>query len=348
MTNGVLIRLHVKREYRERFLLATRLYIRQSQNEAARPRLELLELEDDADLSIRERHEFVLRESYSSRAMINAHARSEHTQRWLATVAEFADGPLTTQRFQPIAEPPPLPRLPGPAALESATVLPRAHREATAGQSVSGATHSSRPLHLPRLQVVVERVEIASAHEGFLRGAPDLCLLVGCYRITDRDAELLGRAVYRFELGQTAPCEVIRQDRVLDLPVSLGNASLGVYVAILAFEENGGSDIRSAYQDLSDPASLFFWNSLQDDPTPITVMQHAAQLQPNHCERTQTLTTHGSHAATARDDSWVGAASGRVEFSAPGEERLLRCHTRSQDDRNDWLWELSFRFVRAD
>ncbi len=348
MTNGVLIRLHVRREFRERFLLATRLYIRQSQNEAARPRLELLALEDGEDPLLRERHEFVLRESHSNQATLNAHARTEHTRRWLTTVAEFIDGPLITQRFQPVVEPPRLPYSPGPAVLESATQLPRAPREASADPSVGGGPHSSPPLHLPRLQVVVERLEIASAHEGFLHGAPDLCLLVGCYRITGGDAGLLGRAVYRFELGQRAPCEVVRHDRVLDLPVSLGNVPLGVYVAVLAFEENGGRDIRAAYQDLSDPASLFFWSSLQDDPTPITVVQHAAQLQPNHCERTQTLTAEGAHADTARDDSWVGAASGRVEFSAPGEERLLRCHTRSQDDRNDWLWELSFRFVRGD
>ncbi len=171
---------------------------------------------------------------------------------------------------------------------------------------------------------------------------------VGCYRIADGGVELLGRAVYRFELGQTAPCEVIRHDLVLDVRVLLGNAPLGVYVAVLAFEDNGGSDIRPAYQDLSDPAALFFWHSLQDDPTPITVVQHAAQLQPNYCERTQTLPAHGSHADAAHDGSWVGATSGRVEFRAPGEERLLRCHTRSQDDRNDRLWALSVRFVPGD
>ena len=45
------------------------------------------------------------------------------------------------------------------------------------------------------------------------------------------------------------------------------------------------------------------------------------------------------------DDTWVGAASGVIEFGTRAEERLLRYHTRSSDGRNDWLTELSFRFI---
>lgn len=338
MTVGVLIRVRVKAEFRERFLYATRLYAQQTRTEATKPRVEVLELDGDDD-------EFLVRELYPNERTVEEHARSEHARQWHAAASELADGPITARRVAVVVgEPSVWPLSQRAAALETSTMLPSSRREVVPAGAPSAAVPTPRPLHLPRLQVVVERVEVASARDGFLRGAPDLCLLAACYRIAGREPEVLGRAVYRFELGEAAPCQVLRHDRVLDLPVSVEEFPLRVYVAVLAFEENGGSDVRAAYQELSDPSSLFFWSSLQGEPNPIGLGQHAAQLQPNHCERVQSLSPYAAHDEATRDDTWVGAASGLVEFSERGQERLLRFHTHSDHAENDWLWEMSFRF----
>ena len=47
----------------------------------------------------------------------------------------------------------------------------------------------------------------------------------------------------------------------------------------------------------------------------------------------------------AKDDTWVGAASGVVEFTNAAQESVLRYDTRSSDGRNDWLTDLSFRLT---
>jgi len=338
---GVLIELRIEDEYRERFLHATRLYALRTRNEPTKPRVEVLELDGEAGFSIRE--------LYPNEAAIEAHSRTEHARLWLEAIATFGVPNVTARRFSLVVHESALPTAaPKPPALETATTLPNTRSEAilwgkTKATRMREASPRPSPLQLPRLQAVVERVEVASAQDGFLRGAPDLCLLAACYRVDASEAEVLGRAVYRFELGQSPPCEVVREDRVLDLPVLVEQFPLRIYVVVVAFEENGGSDVRSTYQDLSDPNSLFFWSALQDEPNPIALGQHAAELHANHCEPVQTLRVNERLGKPTDDDTWVGAASGLIEFSQAGEERLLRCHTRAADGKNDWLWDLSFR-----
>ena len=341
MTIGVLIELRIERAYRERFLHATRLYALHTRKEATKPRVEILELDDG--------HGFLIRELYPNEAAIEFHSSTEHARSWLELTSTIVDGRVVARRFSSLlSEPAPLARAPRPPALESATTLPSTRREALGwGKKKSRAALPlpPSPLHLPRLQAVVERVEVASAHDGFLRGAPDLCLLTACYRVDGVETEVLGRAIYRFELAQPTPCEVLRHDRVLDLPVLVEHFPLRIYVVVVAFEENGGSDVRSTYQDLGDPKSLFLWSLRQDEPNPIALGQHAAELRVNQSEPVQTLRVNEAQGESVQDDSWVGAASGLVEFSTEGEARLLRCHTRSRDGKNDWLWDLSFRFA---
>jgi quinol monooxygenase YgiN len=342
MTTGVLIEVWIELEYRERFLHATRLYALHTRNEASKPKIEVLELDDG--------HSFLIRESYPNEAAVGFHSRTEHARGWLELMSTLVDGPIAARRFSAlVSESPPLPRAPKPPALEAATTLPSTRREAIGWGKASSATARdalpSSQLQLPRLQAMVERVEVASAHDGFLRGAPDLCLLSACYRVVGVEIELLGRAIYRFELAEPTPCEVLRRDRVLDLPVLVEHFPLRIYVVVVAFEENGGSDVRSTYQDLSEPSSLLLWSLRQDEPNPIGLGQHAAQLRVNQSEPVQTLRVNEAQGKPVQDDSWVGAATGLVEFSGQGEERLLRCHTRSRDGRNDWLWDLGFRFA---
>lgn len=346
MSVGLLIELQVKQEYLQRFLHATRLYGQHTRNEAGRPRVEILKRE--APLGA-----YLVREIFSNQASLDAHSASEHARAWLAAVSPFLDGELRWQRVALVlSEPPPLPRPARPPVLEASTSLPRTKTEAVKWRPFArnldrlpgAARVPAAALHLPRLQVAVERIEIASVHDGFLRGAPEPCIVVGCYSLAETEALPLGRALYRFGLDGPAPCAIIPRERILDLPVLVERFPMRLYVLLLAFEENGGSDVRCSYQDLADPAAFFLWTSTQSEPDPLSIVDHGRALRENSCHRVQILRDGQPLDSAAQDDTWVGAASSVLEFKSPGQESVLRYYTRSADGRNDWLTELSFRF----
>ncbi|HKO49054.1 MAG TPA: antibiotic biosynthesis monooxygenase [Polyangiaceae bacterium] len=350
MAVGVLIELRVKQEYLDRFLHATRLYCQYTRKEPGRPRVEIFELEAGVG-------GFMVRETFHNQAALDAHSSTAHARQWLATVTPFLEGALRRQRAVVVlSEPPPVPRPARPPALEASTSLPRTKTDAVKWRPFarsddrvpSAAYAAAAPLQLPRVQVAVERIEVASVHDGFLRGAPEPCILIGCYSLNGAEPAPLGRALYRFSLDSLdsrAPCTLAPCERVLDLPVLIERFPVRLCVLLLAFEENGSSDIRSAYQDLADPASFFVWSSRHSEPDPLRVGAHAATLQPNHCDRVHMLRDGEPLHAAAHDDTWIGAASGVIEFTGPGQETVLRYHTRSLDGRNDWLTELSFRLL---
>jgi len=345
MSVGVTVELEVQSAFEDRFLLATRLYGQHTRNEPGKPRLDISKREDAPCT-------YVIHETYRNEGGLRAHLQAEHTRQWLDTVSEFVAERPVLRRVSPIAYnvPPPLPRPSRQAVLETSTCWPSTQAEASRWRLFPGesapaeAAHiAATPLHLPRLQIAVERLEIASARDGFLRGAPDPCFVLACYRFDGEEVEPLGRAIYRFDVGR-APCELVRRERLLDLPVLLESYPMRLGVLLLAFEENHGSDIQEAYRDLAEPESFFVWNASQAEPNPLPLAQHAGQIRPNHCDRVQLLRDGETLLDSVRDDTWVGAASGAVVFAARTEERILRCHARSLDEQNDWLAELSFRF----
>jgi len=347
MSVGLLIELQVKHECLDRFLHATRLYGQHTRNELGSPRVEVLRLE--APLGA-----FVIREIFKSQAALEVHSSTAHAREWIAAVSPFLDGELRWQRAALVlSELPPLPRPPRPPVLEAATALPRTQTEAAKWRpfarsherAPSPAHAPAVPLRLPRLQIAVERIEIASVHDGFLRGAPEPCILVGCYSLDDAEAVSLGRAIYRFALDRPAPSAIAPRERILDLPVLIERFPIRICILLLAFEENGGSDIRSSYRDLADPGAFFVWSSNQMEPDPLPMRDHASLLRPNHCNRVQILRDGEPLHAAIDDDTWVGAVSSAIEFIRPEQESVLRYHTRSADGRNDWLTELSFRLV---
>ena len=163
MSVGVLIELQIKCEYEERFLLATRLYSHHTRDEPGRPQVEILSCEGELG-------GYVIRESFASRAALEAHAQAEHARLWLDTVSAFVHGEIKSRRVLTVLSgPPPLPHAARPHALETSSALPGTHAEAVrwrafAGQKEASSAEypSAAPLHLPRLQVAVERIEVAS------------------------------------------------------------------------------------------------------------------------------------------------------------------------------------------
>jgi quinol monooxygenase YgiN len=342
---GIIIELRVKLECEERFVVATRLYGLRTRTETSTQRFEILKRRDAAC-------DFVISVLFRNDAALEAHVAAPHTRDWIGTVKEFVEGEVSVRRVQPLVNEllPPLPRPPYRPALETATRLPSRRAEASGWPTAAVSRPSSPPGHcqalpllLPRIEVSLHRLEIASAHEGPLRGQADPCFLVGVYKLDGDRAEMLGRAIYRFTLAAAPPCELVRSDRLLDLPVFAEGFPVRVGVIVLAFEENGGSDIRAAYQDLGDPEQLSVWPTRQAEPDPVRLGPYSARTAVNRPERVNLL-RDGEALGKSHDDAWVGAAIAAVEFAKQGDERLVRYHTVSDDGRNDWHSEFGLHF----
>jgi hypothetical protein len=202
-------------------------------------------------------------------------------------------------------------------------------------------------LRLPRLEIVLERMELAAACDGFLRGAPEPCLVVACYQLAAEHTETLGRAIYRFQLEQAAPCQLSPRDRLLDLPVLVESYPLRVCVLVCALEENGGTDIQAVYRELGNPEKFLLWRTRELEPEPRKLNDVGPGTALNRAEAVHLLCEGEQLAASLTDDTWVGAACAVVEFKAPGGERTLNFHTVSSDRSNDWLSGLSLRFTQV-
>jgi hypothetical protein len=151
----------------------------------------------------------------------------------------------------------------------------------------------------------------------------------------------LGRAIYRFKLRKEAPCALILQDRLLDVPLPLEGFPVRVCLLICALEENGGTDIQAVYRDFGRPEQFMVWTASESEPEPKPL--HEFGHGPHASERVHVLCDGEQLSGSLGDDTWVGAACAVVEFKASGEHRIVNFHTASADRRNDWLSSVSLR-----
>ncbi|MGC4094433.1 MAG: antibiotic biosynthesis monooxygenase [Polyangiaceae bacterium] len=335
---GVLVELRVKPEAEERFIVASRQLRLQSRNDGEVLRFELVKRPDEPC-------SFVLYVVFRNEAAAARHAAQPHTRVWVEELPSLTDS-VVSRRVSAVAidpVPPPLPRplppmpVPPPRrpALESATHLKSAVPPPSAGRAA--------PLRLPRLEVVLERMEIATATDGFWRGSPEPCLVVACYQLGRGQVTTLGRAIYRFELAQSAPCALTLMERLLDLPVQFDKFPIELCVLVCALEENGGRDIQSVYRQLGAPEQFLLWRSADAEPEPRNLCDMARSVRSTQAEGVQVLTGGQLLQEPFEDDTWVGAACAVAGFTAVREERLLSFHTASGDGSNDWLSALSLR-----
>lgn len=322
---SVIVETRIRVDCEERFLVTTRLYGLKMRRHPDTTRFDLFKRTDAPC-------DFVVQITFTNEKAADAFLVAPNTKNWMQSIAGFLDGPMSIRRAMPLsAEPlPPIARPPPLPVLETL-------RFPTASRALE--------LRLPRLEIVLERVEFASAHETrFLGGAPDPCIVIGCYAVEPfvHTETLMGRALYRLKVTEPTPHAVVSAERLLDLPVHFEPLPRRACLVLLAFEENGGSDVRSAYQTLGDPEHLLSWRTRESEPDPQRLGQHAGATLSDG-DGVQLLCDGRPLAETASDDSWVGASLSVVEFTTRPEERVVRCHTRSPDGRNDWLFELSLR-----
>lgn len=322
----VFVQLRVRVEFEERFLVATRLFSVKARRHPEVRRIDFFKRSDVACT-------FVFQVTCTSERALESFMTAPTTSAWLQSIEGFLDAPISMRRVMPLS-PEPLPPIvrPPPLPVLETTRFGR-------------STPNVAALLLPRLQIVLERVEIARTREtSLLAGTADPCIVVGCFTI-DRSLfteTLIGRAIYRLKPAEQMPHAVVVGERLLDLPFQMEDLPRRVSLVLLAFEENGGSDVRTAYQALGEPEMLLAWTSREQEPNPLRIGQHAATLsdgKPIH------FVCDGKPFADSTDDTWVGASLVVVELQNKHDERVVRCHTRSSDAGNDYFAELSLRLA---
>ncbi|MFZ5896020.1 MAG: putative quinol monooxygenase [Myxococcota bacterium] len=353
---ALLLEVEVTAEGDAAFVHATRLYRRSTRAEVGNLRLEFLRRQEQPSA-------FYVYELYRDRAAYELHMRAEHTQRWFEACAGLTCEMKTTMLLPEgvDARPPPLSQAARPA-LESSAWWPSGSDEANARRSaqvrrsggvgdggvdrvrererVRGAEREVGEQRLPRVKVVLESLEFAAAHAGFLQSTPDACFLVGMYAWCGRGLEPAARAVYRRALRESRPCKLGPRELLFDVPLILYGLPLRVGVLMLALEENGGRDVATVYREMADPQAFRLWAKSEGVPNPLVLADWFSPERMNP-EAVEVLQNHVPMSEVLETDTWVGAASAQFAFAEIGDTRVARLHVISDDDRNDWLAQIS-------
>jgi autoinducer 2-degrading protein len=335
---AVVVEAHVQPERVAEFLHATRIYRQLTRTELGSVRVDLVRAWDSPSA-------FLLYELYRSREAYEAHLAIEHTRFWESAVTGLVSAPLSIRHFQSDSVDPAPPQFPARRPrVESSAFRNSAAREqlGRAGQPPplppsTAADRGAPRLRLPRIRAELERLELASAHDGFLRGSPELCFVLAVYARQAGELVTLGRALYRLALRVNAPCVIECSELLFDVPIEILGLPAEVGVLMLAVEENGGKDVQGLYQELADPLAFRLWHCAEDVPEPADLSEWFEPGRPFAPARVQVLRESQAVAESLLDDTWVGASLGHFVLPARGHECVGRFHVASADGQNDWL-----------
>jgi hypothetical protein len=198
-----------------------------------------------------------------------------------------------------------------------------------------------------RLRLNVTALEIASGHDGLLRGAPEPVLLVAAFLLVPPAQEAaagltpprpLGRTLIRFSSPEGRfPAVLSLRAPVLFKARARAREDDHILLLALAVEEDTGKDVERLYAHLADARHLRLWDLDAPVPSPSTPAEliAAPYLQAHATPaRVGVLDDGGDLRDTCRDDDFVGAAAALV--STARHEDALRFHLVSADGRNDW------------
>ncbi|WP_165374399.1 MULTISPECIES: hypothetical protein [Sorangium] len=208
-----------------------------------------------------------------------------------------------------------------------------------------------------RLRLGITALELASGHDGLLRGAPEPVLLVAAYLLFPPDPGApppapptpgapagltlprpLGRTLVRF----SAPRGRFPAVLTLRGPLSFKARARArendrILLLVLAVEEDSGKEVERLYAHLADAKHLRLWDLDAPVPAPSTLAELiAAPYLQGHAApvRVGVLDDGGDLRDTCRGDDFVGASAALVSTSR--HEDALRFHVVSADGRNDW------------
>lgn len=187
---------------------------------------------------------------------------------------------------------------------------------------------------------IVEKLEVARGHDGFLRGGPDPVLLVGVYGVSGGASRLLGRTLHRFPSETKFPTE-LAPDRA-ELPaVLVEGPEMRFVVLAVALEEDGDLDVQRIFGALDHPELLSIWSTDRSEVDPLALgafPNDAAHATPSPIE----LVIDGQTASSAcKSDKWIGARAWSLETRTPAAPSMYRAPFLAADRKNDWTAILS-------
>jgi hypothetical protein len=195
------------------------------------------------------------------------------------------------------------------------------------------------------LELRLARVEVARGYDGPLRGAPELALVFGVYRIHGDDIALVSRRVIRLEARGEFPERVEVQDGKLEARLPRVD-EMRVLVLATALEEDDRRGIEQVYADLEAPQQLAAWRVDAAVPDPVSLIDWARATPEDapRAARVHLVDAAGDLRDRELGDDWVGAALFHLGSERqPRQERRLRFV--SADGKNDWTAVLELKLL---
>ncbi len=312
--------LTIRESSREAFLVLTRLYLQRMRREPGVVRGELLQRMEGPST------EYVLHEVFRSQQACAVHVAEAHTKQYAQAVHPLLTAqPLVVQFDVTACEPffPPRPRGKSRAAWERA-----------------GHDSAQWSPDLPRMRVLLQRLELAAATEARpFAGRADPCLVSAAYVLSKGKVEVLGRSLIRLPLSTDAPCSLESKEALIDVRLGSDDGELTIVLLVIGLEENGGSDVRRAYQCLEVPDALRVWAPSSAVPDPIGLAEFAdnrANTMRN-AQPVELLLSEQLLSEAFDDDEWVGAALHVFTIGAALDDPITRFHLGAKPNENDWV-----------
>lgn len=205
-----------------------------------------------------------------------------------------------------------------------------------------------------RLRLEVTALELASGHDGLLRGMPEPVIVLGAFLIAGGRATPLGRMLVRLKQPQGRfPTVVTPPEPAVLRTKGRGSSTTRIAVLGLAIEEDVGKDVERIYAHLAEAKHVRVWTLEDAVPSPVALAELApsasasvpapapappAAPAPTVLNPVATRVGVVVEGADLRDacteDDFVGASLFLIPTTV--QEDGVRLHFTSADQLNDW------------
>ena len=189
-------------------------------------------------------------------------------------------------------------------------------------------------------------VELAAAHDGFLRGGIEVRFVVSVIVVRpDGTALTVARQLWQKDAdnnGVPQTLEVRAQpaiDQVFTVPYGSSIAAL-----VAAYEEDGGTDVDRAYADIEKSNALTLWREQDHIPLTLEGMAeasfHSGDVYPVE------VAVDGRAFRDGTSDKWIGGSIVRFLFEKKPLRfrRDLRIPFSAPDRKNIWTLRARFEY----
>jgi hypothetical protein len=183
----------------------------------------------------------------------------------------------------------------------------------------------------------VSGLEVALGHDGFMRGAPEPVLMFAVWARDGREARMVGREIYRFDVSGPFPRKFpVPKPGPLETRLKHAGA-LDFLILGAALESDGGHDIGRIYGALEREDRLALWPQPADHVEPLRIVELDRRGQSWSTPTVVDLLVDDQLAAkTCQTDKWIGAVAWGVTPSPELRDRVFRLPFLAPDKRNDW------------